>query len=410
MPVISHHIKLHKVQLAFRQSAAIYKGFVGGIGSGKSWVGAYDLIRRAKPKRLYMAVAPTYVMMRDASLRTFLDIARSLHYLKDFQRGEMLAVLGNGAEVLFRSADNPDRLRGPNLSGVWLDEASLMPEEAFTVMVGRLREQGEQGWLSASFTPKGRSHWTYTRFAMGGPGVELFHSSTRTNPFLPDDFYTRLKEVYPGPLGRQELEGEFVDVEGAEWPASYFPDDIWFRDWPTDLVVKTIGIDPSKGKDAKHGDYSAFVLLGRCREGKLWLEAHLDRINAESIIERALGYQRDFHADVIAVESNQFQELLAVWLAKEARKQGMPLPVVPVVNTVNKDVRIRRLGPYLAQRVFRFRDTPGTRLLVQQMRDWPEGEHDDGPDCAEIALRAMIDLWNGRLKRRPSATYNRVMI
>ena len=408
MPTIRKTIRLHPIQAAFRRSDATYRAMTGGIGSGKSWVGAYDLIRRARPGRLYMVVAPTYPMLRDASLRSFLSIARDLDFVQSFNKSEMSIILGNGAEVLFRSADNPDRLRGPNLTGAWLDEASLMHRDVYDVMIGRLREKGEQGWLSATFTPKGRGHWTYEVFATGRPNTAFFIAPTRCNPFKPEGFVELLRQTYPGPLARQELEGEFVDVEGAEWPASYFPEEMWFDDWPSDLILRTIAVDPSKGKDAKHGDYSATVLLGRCREGRLWCEGHLFRQNAEQLIGTILDAYDAFRADAVVVEANQFQELLAVDLDKAARKRGMPLPVVPITNNVPKIVRIRRLGPYLAQRSIRFRATPGTRLLVQQMRDFPVGEHDDGPDALEGALRAMIELWNGRTAQKGRPAYNRV--
>jgi hypothetical protein len=33
---------------------------------------------------------------------------------------------------------------------------------------------------------------------------------------------------------------------------------------------------------------------------------------------------------------------------------------------------------------------------VQQLQDFPLGDHDDGPEALEQALRLMIVLWNGR--------------
>src|SRR5207248_8108996 len=114
-------LRLHRAQLAYRRSSAYFRGFVGGIGSGKSHIGCLDLIRRAKPWRLYMAAAPTFGMMRDSTLRSFLGLARELCFLRSMNLSNMVATLGNGAEVLFRSADDPERLRGPNLSGIYLD-------------------------------------------------------------------------------------------------------------------------------------------------------------------------------------------------------------------------------------------------------------------------------------------------
>lgn len=215
MPTITKTFELHTAQGAFRASPAIYRGFVGGVGAGKSFVGAYDLLRRAKPNRLYMVVAPTYPMMRDASLRSFLEIARQLQFLRKFNKSDMIATLGNGAEAIFRSAEDPERLRGPNLSGVWMDEASLMEKGTFEIIIGRLREAGEQGWLSGTFTPKGKLHWTYKQFGTGKPNTAIFHATTNDNPFIISSFSEVLGGIYQGAFKQQELGGEFVDEDDS---------------------------------------------------------------------------------------------------------------------------------------------------------------------------------------------------
>jgi PBSX family phage terminase large subunit len=175
---------------------ALFRAFVGGIGSGKSWAGSYDLIKRARPGRTYLVAAPTYGMLLDATFRSFEGLARQLGVaLPDgIKRSAPPSIqLGTGAEVLFRSADDPERLRGPNLSGVWMDEASLMGVDAFNVLIGRLRRGGEQGWLTATFTPKGRLHWTYHTFATGRPDTAIFYARTAENPFLPPRFYDTVR-------------------------------------------------------------------------------------------------------------------------------------------------------------------------------------------------------------------------
>ena len=56
-------------------------------------------------------------------------------------------------------------------------------------------------------------------------------------------------------------------------------------------------------------------------------------------------------------------------------------------------MRIRRLTPYLAQGRVRFKgDSPGARLLVEQLRDFPLADHDDGPDALEMAVRLAAEL------------------
>lgn len=371
--------------------------------SGKSYVGAYDLIFRAMSERgrgrLYMVVAPTYVILQDASMRTVVQIAEELGVIKERWKQPPRLVLNNGSEIIFRSGDDPEKLRGPNLSGVWMDEASLMSKEAYSVCIACLREAGQAGWLSATFTPKGISHWTYEVFATNKNNTQLFRSSTTENPFLPGEFIDALKGQYSDRQASQEISGEFVDQEGCEWPASHFTGHIWFDEWPAAhaITVKAIGLDPSKGSDSKHGDYCAIVKLARTSEGILYCEADLERIDAERIVSSVCREQQLFNADVVAIETNQFQHLLANQITTESRKRQINMPVVSYHNRVSKDVRIRRLGPHLANKNFRFKaNHEGTRVLVNQLREFPLSKYDDGPDALEMALRGMIQLHNGR--------------
>jgi predicted phage terminase large subunit-like protein len=397
MAQLTKEIKLHPAQAAFRNSNAISRGYVGGIGSGKSWVGAYDLLRRAKPNRLYMVVTPTYGMLRDASWRTLMNLAKELQYFREENKTEMRMVLGNGAEVLGRSADDPERLRGPNLSGAWMDEASLMHRGAFDIMLGRLREAGEQGWLSATFTPQGKSHWTYKVFGIRGEGVELFHSHTRDNPFLPATFYTSVMHQYAPNLARQELGGEFVELEGAEFPGAWFGDHAWFDEWPATWQCKTLSLDPSKGKDSKAGDYGAFVKLMVDTEGTVYCEADIERRNVDLLAETAVEHCRTWKPDLFGCETNQFQELLADNIGRMAASRGLVLQPYGLDNRVSKVVRIRRLTPFLSKGEIRFKsNSPGTQLLVEQLQDFPGGDHDDGPDALEMAVRLAQVLIGGQ--------------
>jgi hypothetical protein len=60
-----------------------------------------------------------------------------------------------------------------------------------------------------------------------------------------------------------------------------------------------------------------------------------------------------------------------------------------VINTLPKVARIRRLGLYFGRSQVRFRNTRGTRLLVDQLRDFPAADFDDGPDALALAVRRL---------------------
>jgi predicted phage terminase large subunit-like protein len=111
-------------------------------------------------------------------------------------------------------------------------------------------------------------------------------------------------------------------------------------------------------------------------------------VRQPTVTETALDIQQQFRPDFFGVETNQFQELLADDMVRRSHERGIYLPLFTVENTVPKVVRIRRLTPLLSQRRLRFKaGSKGAKLLVEQLRDFPCGEHDDAPDALEVALR-----------------------
>jgi predicted phage terminase large subunit-like protein len=180
----------------------------------------------------------------------------------------------------------------------------------------------------------------------------------------------------------------------CEWPEEYFADHIWFDTWPADLRLITLALDPSKGADSRRGDYSAFVALGLAQGGTLYIEADLARRPTPQIVADGVELVRRFRPQLFGIEANQFQDLLGADFLAEFTRQGF-VGTAPctIENTINKQVRIRRLGPLLAARRLHFKtNSPGTRLLVQQLREFSIAGHDDGPDALEMALRLAESL------------------
>jgi predicted phage terminase large subunit-like protein len=213
-----------------------------------------------------------------------------------------------------------------------------------------------------------------------------------------EDLYTLMCMRAEG--GRSAFEREKqnspVSPELCEWPESYFAEPLWFDQWPEGLRVKVLALDPSKGCDAKRHDYSAFVRLGVDRQGILYVEADLARRPIPQIIADGVEHYRQFRPDAFGVEANQFQELLGAQFEAEFLRQGM-LGIHPwlIYNDTNKLVRLRRLSPHLAAHRIRLKaNSPGTQLLLDQLRQFPTAEHDDGPDALEMALRLASEMFS----------------
>jgi predicted phage terminase large subunit-like protein len=196
----------------------------------------------------------------------------------------------------------------------------------------------------------------------------------------------------------REKQNSPINPDQCEWPEEYFDGPIWFDDWPQSLAVKTMALDPSKGAQSRQGDYSAVVMLGVDNQGTLYAQAEMARRPTPQIVAQAVELFQRFRPHLFGVEANQFQELLAGQFEVEFRRQGvLAAKVWPIENHVNKQVRIRRIGPYLAARRILFRrNSPGTSMLVEQLRQFPLADHDDGPDALEMAIRLAVAMFQGR--------------
>ncbi|MEX2316314.1 MAG: hypothetical protein WD669_04120 [Pirellulales bacterium] len=215
-----------------------------------------------------------------------------------------------------------------------------------------------------------------------------------------EDLYTLMRMRVE--IGRtafdREKQGLPVNPEMCEWPEEYFGEHIWFDAWPSTFEVRTIALDPSKGRDAGRGDFSAYVLLGIDRRNVVYVEADMARRPTPRMVADGVALCLRFRPHAFGIEANQYQELLCDEFSAELTRQKIT-HIVPAAihNYANKLVRIRRLGPLLAQRRLRFlRASPSTRLLVEQLRDFPSGAHDDGPDALEMALRLAEEMCRGR--------------
>lgn len=287
-------VKLYRKQQEFRQSTAIRCAFCGGRGAGKSWVLSYKMIRRAKRGRTYLMAAPTGPMLMDTTYPTFKAIAIELGVWNP--RGVRLrpyptVELTTGATIRFRTAENPEMLRGPNLSGASLEEASLMVREAMTITIACLREGGDQGWLDAGFTPKGQEHWTYDEFATGKPNTHLVRAATRENKFLHADFAANLAAAYTRAEAEQEIEGMFLDSSDAFQviPAAWIRDAMsrWKPDGAAGQKLSSAGFDVAMGGDCdsaiakRYGSWFAPVLTipGRAtttgEASAAWVREHM---------------------------------------------------------------------------------------------------------------------------------------
>jgi predicted phage terminase large subunit-like protein len=275
-------IKIYNKQQLFYELDCQIQGFVGGRGIGKTKIGCIKMIYLAKNKQPWMVISPDANVIEDTTWPCFEETAQELGVWKKgvrspVHRAWIKTFDGGETNILFRGAEKPEKLRGPSKAGLWFDEASIMAKEAYLYAIPCLRCMTPTGPTMGpcllTFTPKGRSHWTFDVFfeptdsaeaAVFGSGQRtaglyrpgeyieiggswyrvrekssLVTASTLESPFLPEEFYDTLKAQYNTMLAAQELGGEFVDIEGLMFRREWFRfcDDAEIaRDFPKDCL------------------------------------------------------------------------------------------------------------------------------------------------------------------------------
>ncbi len=105
-----------------------------------------------------MIGAPTHEMLRDTVIRPFLMMTKKAGILSRWNISTKTAVLWGDRIILFRSGDDPEKFRGPNLGWFWLDEAALLKPDSWDIVMATLRENPERAWITT--TPRGYD-WIY---------------------------------------------------------------------------------------------------------------------------------------------------------------------------------------------------------------------------------------------------------
>ena len=175
------------------------------------------LLALRNPGRVGIIAAPTYPMLRDVTRAEFLDVVERNGIQCVFNRTEnWLRLSATGSQILFRSTEYPDRLRGPNLAWFAVDELTYCRPGAFQQLQARLRDKQAKALHGlAAFTPKGFD-WYYD-FFVGQNAPPSERELIRANPFenrpnLAPGYYESLERAYDPQLYKQEVLGEFVSL------------------------------------------------------------------------------------------------------------------------------------------------------------------------------------------------------
>ncbi len=147
------------------------------------------------------------------------------------------------------------KIRGPTFSGAYVDEATLIPESFFKMLLSRLTKDGS--YLIATTNPDSPYHWLKRDYIdrMDKLDLNVFNFKMDDNPSLSENYIENLKKEYTGLWYKRFIEGEWCLAEGTVY--SFFDESIHvLNEAPSYAKYYICGIDYGTTNP------TAFVLLG----------------------------------------------------------------------------------------------------------------------------------------------------
>lgn len=319
---------------------------LAGRGFGKSRTGAEFSRQQAKdlPGSHGALVGPTAADVRDVMVKAILAASPPWEGLA-YEPSKRLLSWANGTTATLYSAEEPDRLRGPQHHWAWIDEvcAWQYPDEVWDMLMMTMR-LGQRPRVVASTTPRPipllkRLIWCHElerhQNAIGEickrcgrpygervqhPDTAISRGSTYDNRAnLSPAFITTVVDRYEGTrLGRQELHAEILDdIQGALWTRDMI-ELRRVRDAPAQFRRVAVAVDPS-GSAKKEADEAGIVVAGiadcRC-QGKTELHGFVlndksGKFSPADMGQTAIKAYRDFKADRVVAEDNFGGQIIA---------------------------------------------------------------------------------------------------
>lgn len=208
-------------------------GLLSGRGFGKTLCGGQWLWPEAladPQANPSFVIAPTLNDVRYTCFEgpTGLLSVMPPEIVRDYNKTNLIITLDNGAVIRGFSAEEPERLRGPQAARVWADElaAWTMAQETWDMMRFGLR-LGPRPRVVWTTTPKPKD--LIRKLVEPKAHRIITRGSTYENRAnLAPSFFDQLVQYEGTQLGRQELEGEIIDAEEGAIIARK-----WIRLWPS---------------------------------------------------------------------------------------------------------------------------------------------------------------------------------
>ena len=297
----------------------------------------------------------------------------------------------NGGTVYTFSAEEPDRLRGPNFDGFWGDEITSWANasDVWDMLQMALRIPGPHGHPPCgvvSTTPKMQG---LLRQIIASPTTVLTRAKTSDNAAnLDGSTLAYLHEKYGGTrLGRQGLDAELLaDLEGALWSRDQLDACRVSIGALPDLVRIVVAVDPPGGGSRSNAE-CGIVVAGRAADRQTYVLADLSgRMSPERWAWVACNAYNEWQADRIVAEQN----FGGAMVESTIRSVDPDVPVRMVQASRGKQLRAEPVVALYEQH--RVHHVGEFQILEDQMTGWDPAIAGPSPDRVDSLVWAITDL------------------
>lgn len=209
-------------QLDTHDDEHLYIMNAGGYGSGKTLTSRQEIYRHALvTPNANILIGAKITSQYEQTIKRDIESDLPLLLVRNVSVQKSFIDLVNGARIMFRPFDDPDKLRSLNLSMFVIVEASEVSAETFHQLKTRLRNSAAftnehdwrrgivetnpgAGWIRSDFLLNaqqihvhGSSHETYPPSLTPDPNLSVHITTTDANRYLPPNFISELSANKP---------------------------------------------------------------------------------------------------------------------------------------------------------------------------------------------------------------------
>jgi len=297
----------------------------------------------------------------------------------------------NGAYVQFFSAEEPERLRGPQFSAAWCDETAAWNRDRDTWdMLQFCLRLGKHPQICVTTTPKPTK---LVRDILKNPKTVVTYGSTFDNSAnLASTYLEAVKSQYDGTrLGRQELYAEILDeASGALWNRQTLVECEIDVDNPVEfaetLARVVVSVDPAVSSNAE-SDMTGIVVAGMDINGVCYvLQDATDRYTPEGWAAKAIELYHLYGADRIVAERNQGGEMVRYTF----KTVDETIPIKLVHASRGKFARAEPVSSLYERG--RVKHVKGLDALEDQLVQWEPLGNIGSPDRLDAMVWAITEL------------------